>query len=60
MAWRRSATTAAKIPQPPGPSLPGQVRRVLCVDAMELIPPEDWPPVLERFRRALRPGSWLY
>jgi SAM-dependent methyltransferase len=33
---------------------------VLCVDAMEMVPPEDWPGVLERFRQALRPGGWLY
>jgi SAM-dependent methyltransferase len=33
---------------------------VLCVDAMEFVPPEDWPVVLERFRRAQRPGGWLY
>jgi SAM-dependent methyltransferase len=33
---------------------------VLCVDAMEFVPPEDWPVVLERFRWALRPGGWLY
>jgi hypothetical protein len=33
---------------------------VLCVDAMEFVPPEDWPLVLERFRRALRSGGWLY
>lgn len=33
---------------------------VMCVDAMEFVPPEDWPVVLERFRRALRPGGWLY
>jgi SAM-dependent methyltransferase len=33
---------------------------VMCVDAMEFLPPEDWPVVLERFRRALRPGGWLY
>ena len=30
---------------------------VICVDAMEFVPPEDWPRVLERFRDALhRPG----
>jgi cyclopropane fatty-acyl-phospholipid synthase-like methyltransferase len=30
---------------------------VMCVDAMEFVPPEDWPRVLERFRDALhRPG----
>lgn len=33
---------------------------LMCVDAMEFVPPEDWPVVLERFRRALRPGGWLY
>jgi SAM-dependent methyltransferase len=33
---------------------------VMCVDAMEFIPPEDWPVVLDRFRGALRPGGWLY
>lgn len=33
---------------------------VMCVDAMEFVPPEDWPEVLDRFRRALRPGGWLY
>ena len=26
---------------------------VLCVDAMEFVPPEDWPRLLERFRVAL-------
>ena len=38
----------------------GEFDGVLCVDAMEFVPPEDWPPVLERFRRTLRPGGWLY
>ncbi len=33
---------------------------VMCVDAMEFVPPEDWPGVLEHFRRALRPGGWVY
>ncbi|MGH2766089.1 MAG: class I SAM-dependent methyltransferase [Actinomycetota bacterium] len=33
---------------------------VMCVDAMEMVPPEDWPGVLDGFRRALRPGGWLY
>jgi hypothetical protein len=27
---------------------------------MEFVPPEDWPVVLERFCRTLRPGGWLY
>jgi SAM-dependent methyltransferase len=33
---------------------------VMCVDAVEMIPPEDWPLVLDGFRRALRPGGRLY
>jgi hypothetical protein len=32
----------------------------MCVDAMEFVPPEDWPVVLARFRDALRPGGALY
>ena len=33
---------------------------VMCVDAMEFVPPEDWPGILERFRRALRSRGFLY
>lgn len=33
---------------------------VMCVDAMEFVPPDEWPEVLERFRAALRPAGWLY
>jgi SAM-dependent methyltransferase len=33
---------------------------VMCVDAMENIPPEDWPVVVANLRRALRPGGHLY
>lgn len=33
---------------------------VLCVDAMEFVPPEEWPVVLRGFHRALRPEGWLY
>lgn len=32
----------------------------MCVDAMEDVPPEDWPLVLSNFHRALRPGGHLY
>jgi hypothetical protein len=32
----------------------------MCVDAMEMMPPEDWPVILDRFRRALLPGGRLY
>lgn len=33
---------------------------VMCVDAMEFVPPEDWPRVLERFRDGLHRPGWLY
>jgi SAM-dependent methyltransferase len=33
---------------------------VMCVDAMEFVPPEEWLAVLERFHRALRPEGSLY
>jgi ubiquinone/menaquinone biosynthesis C-methylase UbiE len=32
----------------------------MCIDAMENIPPEDWPRVVGNLRRALRPGGHLY
>lgn len=32
----------------------------MTVDAMENIPPEDWPVVLANLHRAVRPGSFLY
>jgi SAM-dependent methyltransferase len=32
----------------------------ICVDAMEFVFPEDWPLVLDNFRQALKPGSYLY
>jgi SAM-dependent methyltransferase len=61
------ANAAAKFPQVPTDKhdlqeLPyrGEFDGVLCVDAMEFVPPEDWPVVLERFGRALGPGGWLY
>jgi SAM-dependent methyltransferase len=61
------AAAAAKFPQVPTAKhdlqdLPyqGEFDGVLCVDALEFVPPEDWRPVLERLHRALRPGGWLY
>ena len=33
---------------------------VMCVDALESLPPEDWPVALACFRRALAPDGWLY
>jgi SAM-dependent methyltransferase len=32
----------------------------ICMDAMEHIPPEDWPGILSRFAQALKPGGLLY
>ena len=33
---------------------------VLCIDAMEHIPPDDWPLVLRNLGQALRPAGYLY
>jgi ubiquinone/menaquinone biosynthesis C-methylase UbiE len=33
---------------------------VMTVDAMENVPPEDWPTVLANLRRAVRPGGHIY
>lgn len=33
---------------------------VITVDAMENVPPEDWPVVLANLQRAVRPGGFLY
>ena len=33
---------------------------ITCMDAMENVPPEDWPRVLGNFQRALKPGGVLY
>lgn len=33
---------------------------VICVDTMENVSPEDWPPVLANFHRALMIGGYLY
>jgi cyclopropane fatty-acyl-phospholipid synthase-like methyltransferase len=38
----------------------GEFDAVMCIDAMENIPPEDWPAVLANLRRALRGGGHLY
>jgi ubiquinone/menaquinone biosynthesis C-methylase UbiE len=32
----------------------------MCLDAMEHVPPEDWPRVLENFVRAVPPGGHVY
>src|SRR4030042_3551684 len=33
---------------------------ILCIDAMEMIFPEDWPKVFDNFHRALKPTGQLY
>ncbi|HXQ56353.1 MAG TPA: class I SAM-dependent methyltransferase [Actinomycetes bacterium] len=33
---------------------------VMCIDAMENVPPEDWPRVAGNLRRAVRPGGQVY
>jgi SAM-dependent methyltransferase len=33
---------------------------VMCVDAMEYVPPEQWPHVLQRLLGAVRPGGAVY
>ena len=38
----------------------GELNVVLCIDAMENIPPEHWPLVLANLHRAMRPGGLLY
>jgi SAM-dependent methyltransferase len=32
----------------------------LCIDALEMVPPEDWPGVLANLRQALKPAGLLY
>jgi SAM-dependent methyltransferase len=32
----------------------------ICMDAMEHICPEDWPVILARFQKALKPGGMFY
>jgi SAM-dependent methyltransferase len=33
---------------------------IMCMDAMEYTPPEDWPGIMEAFRGSLRAGGTLY
>lgn len=53
---------AFSLEQTPLQELPyaGQFDAVLTIDAMEHIPPEDWPGVLANLRRAARPSGLLY
>ena len=38
----------------------GAFDAAMCVDAMEHVPPEEWPLVLTNLRRAIRPDAHLY
>jgi SAM-dependent methyltransferase len=38
----------------------GEFDATMTIDAMENVPPEDWPTVLANLRRAARPGTHLY
>ena len=38
----------------------GEFDATMTIDAMENVPPEDWPTVLANLRRAARPGAGLY
>ena|SRR5215472_10760756 len=41
-------------------SYAGRFDAVLTIDAMQHVPPEDWPGVLANLRRAARPGGLVY
>jgi cyclopropane fatty-acyl-phospholipid synthase-like methyltransferase len=41
-------------------SYAGRFDAVLTIEAMQHIPPEDWPGVLANLRRAVRPGGLVY
>jgi cyclopropane fatty-acyl-phospholipid synthase-like methyltransferase len=38
----------------------GEFDATMTIDAMENVPPEDWPMVLANLRRAAKPGAHLY
>jgi SAM-dependent methyltransferase len=38
----------------------GEFDAAVTIDALENVPPEDWPVVLANLRRAVRPGGVLY
>ena len=41
-------------------SFVGEFDAVMCVDAMEHVPPEEWPTVLSNLHRAVRAGGLVY
>jgi cyclopropane fatty-acyl-phospholipid synthase-like methyltransferase len=62
LAQARARSIATALDQVRLQDLPydSQFDAVLTIDAMEHIPPEDWPLVLANLRRAARPGGLLY
>jgi ubiquinone/menaquinone biosynthesis C-methylase UbiE len=62
LAEARRRGTALALAQATLQQLPytGAFDAMLTIDAMENVPPEDWPQVLAGQRRALRPGGVLY
>ena len=62
LAQARARGTAIALHQVRLQNLPysGEFDAVMTVDAMENIPPEDWPRVLANLHRAARPGGLLY
>ncbi|MDX1534640.1 MAG: class I SAM-dependent methyltransferase [Thermoplasmata archaeon] len=38
----------------------GEFDAAMCIDAMEHVPPEEWPQVLANLGKALHPGGLLY
>jgi SAM-dependent methyltransferase len=62
LAQARSREIAVWVDQMALQELPydGEFDAVITVDAMENIPPEDWPLVLANLHRAVRPGGVMY
>lgn len=38
----------------------GSFAGAVCMDALELVPPEDWPVIMSNLHRAIQPGGYLY
>lgn len=62
LAQARARGIAFRLEQKTLQDLPyaGEFDAVMTIDAMENIPPEDWPVVLANLRRALLPGGHIY
>ena len=62
LAQARARNVAIALDQVGLQELPyaGEFDAVMTIDAMEHVPPEDWPLVLANLHRAARPGGLLY